>query len=51
MLKSCSCSNGVQKGTLMTLITLSAFALVALAGIAATVKAVATDGYRRQPTR
>jgi hypothetical protein len=35
----------------MTIITLSAFALVAAAGIAATVRALATDGYRRVPTR
>ncbi len=35
----------------MTLITLSAFALVSLAGIALSIKAVATDGYRRIPTR
>ena len=35
----------------MTLITLSAFALVAAVGIAASVKAVLVDGYRAQPTR
>ena len=35
----------------MTLITLSAFALVSLAGIAAAVRAVTIDGYRRVPTR
>ncbi|WP_281177836.1 hypothetical protein [Herbiconiux solani] len=35
----------------MTLITLSAFALVSLAGIVATVHAVRTDGYRRIPAR
>lgn len=35
----------------MTLITLSVFALVSVAGIAATVRAVTTDGYRRTPTR
>jgi hypothetical protein len=35
----------------MTLITLSAFALVSLAGIAASIRAVAIDGYHRVPTR
>jgi hypothetical protein len=35
----------------MTLITLSAFALVSLAGIAATVRAIGIDGYHRVPTR
>jgi hypothetical protein len=34
----------------MTLITLSAFALVSLAGIAATVRAVHLDGFRRVPS-
>ncbi|NYD70015.1 hypothetical protein BJ984_001173 [Herbiconiux flava] len=35
----------------MTLITLSAFALVSLAGIVATVRAIGIDGYHRVPTR
>ena len=35
----------------MTLITLSAFALVSVVGIAAAIRAVATDGYHRVPTR
>lgn len=35
----------------MTLITLSAFALVSLAGIAATIRAIGVDGYRRVPSR
>jgi hypothetical protein len=35
----------------MTLITLSAFALVSLAGVAATIRAIGVDGYRRVPTR
>jgi hypothetical protein len=37
--------------TIITITTLSAFALVSLAGIAGTIKAVATDGYRRVPVR
>jgi hypothetical protein len=35
----------------MTIITLSAFALVSVAGIAATLRAIGIDGYRRIPTR
>ena len=35
----------------MTIITLTAFALVSAAGIAATVRAIGIDGYRRIPTR
>ena len=35
----------------MTLITLSIFALIAAAGVVATVKTVRVDGYRRLPSR
>ena len=35
----------------MTLITLSLFALIAAAGVVATVKTVRVDGYRRVPSR
>lgn len=35
----------------MTIITLAVFAVIAAAGIAATIKTLASDGYRRIPTR
>ncbi|CAD5990620.1 hypothetical protein [Agreia sp. COWG] len=36
---------------LLAIVFVSLFALVAAAGIVATVRAVATDGYRQIPTR
>lgn len=36
---------------LLTIVFSSVFAAISAAGIVATVRAVATDGYRRQPTR
>ena len=36
---------------LTAILVSSIFAIISVAGIAATVRAVATDGYRRQPTR
>jgi hypothetical protein len=36
---------------LITIVVSSVFALISVAGIAATVHAVATDGYHRVPTR
>ncbi|SKA81207.1 hypothetical protein SAMN06295879_0296 [Agreia bicolorata] len=36
---------------LIAIVVSSIFALLSVVGIAATVRAVATDGYRRQPTR
>jgi hypothetical protein len=44
----------IKKGLQLMLIAIvvsSIFAVISAAGIAATVHAVATDGYRRQPTR
>lgn len=35
----------------MTIITLTTFALIAAAGIAATVKTLRVDGYRAVPTQ
>ena len=35
----------------MFIVIVSVFAIVAVVGVAGTVHAVATDGYRRQPTR
>jgi hypothetical protein len=35
----------------MFIAVVSAFAIVSALGIAGTIHAVATDGYRRQPTR
>jgi hypothetical protein len=43
-----------KKGSQLMLIALvvsSIFAVISAVGITATVRAVATDGYRRQPTR
>lgn len=43
-----------KKGSQLMLIAIvvsSIFAIIAAAGIVGTVRAVATDGYRRQPTR
>lgn len=36
---------------LIAIVVSSIFAIIAAAGIVGTVRAVATDGYRRQPTR
>ena len=43
-----------KKGSQLMLIAIvvsSIFAVISVIGITATVRAVATDGYRRQPTR
>jgi len=43
-----------KKGSQLMLIAIvvsSIFAVISVVGITATVRAVATDGYRRQPTR
>ena len=36
---------------LIAIVVSSIFAIISVAGVAATVRAVANDGYRRQPTR
>ncbi|WP_374947448.1 hypothetical protein [Agreia sp.] len=36
---------------IIAIVVSSVFSLIAVAGIVGTVRAVATDGYRRQPTR